>query len=131
MSTKTLHVAAAIIIDGSRVLAAQRNYGPMAGGWEFPGGKLEPGETGWEACVREIEEELEVTVGDGSHFMTVEHDYPDFHLSMECFTCKIVSGTLHLHAHSHLKWVPLDGLGAVRWLPADVAVAKKLGRSRA
>ena len=123
---KTLHVAAAIIVDGNRILAAQRGYGPMAGGWEFPGGKLETGETGWEACVREIREELEVTVGDGSHFVTVEYDYPDFHLSMECFTCRIVDGTLHLHAHSHLRWVQKDNLRAVHWLPADLEVVEKL-----
>ena len=126
MDRKTIRVAAAVIINGHRILAAQRSYGSFAGGWEFPGGKLEDGETGWQACVREIREELEVTIGSGSHFMTVEYDYPEFHLSMECFTCHIIEGTLHLHAHSHLKWVSKDELSSIQWLPADVEVAKKL-----
>lgn len=128
MDRKTIRVAAAIIINEHRILAAQRSYGSFAGGWEFPGGKLEADETGWQACVREIQEELEVTIGNGSHFMTVEYDYPEFHLSMECFTCQIVEGTLHLHAHSHLKWVSKDELSSIQWLPADVEVAKRLAQ---
>ena len=92
---KTIHVAAAIIIRDGEILAAQRGYGEFKDGWEFPGGKLENGETGAEACVREIHEELRVEITDLEHLCTVEHDYDAFHLSMECFTCSIASGTIN------------------------------------
>lgn len=123
---KTVHVAAAIIKDGKKFLAAQRGYGEFKDGWEFPGGKLEPGETGAEACVREINEELHVTVGNLDALCTVEHDYETFHLVMECFTCEIVDGTINDSEHENLCWLDADHLWDVDWLPADIKVVKAL-----
>ena len=96
---KTIHVAAAIICDGEKFLAAQRGYGEFKDGWEFPGGKLEPDETGEQACIREIQEELHVTIGNLEPLCTVEHDYETFHLVMECFTCAITPGTINDSEH--------------------------------
>lgn len=123
---KTVHVAAAIIKDGKKFLAAQRGYGEFKDGWEFPGGKLEPGETGAEACVREIGEELHVTVGNLDALCTVEHDYETFHLVMECFTCEIVDGTINDSEHENLCWLDASHLWDVDWLPADIKVVKAL-----
>lgn len=116
---KAIHVAAAVIERDGCILSAQRNYGEFRGWWEFPGGKLEPGETSWEACVRELHEELDVTVGDPEPICRVDYDYPDFHLTMDCFLCHVVAGTLHLHDHDHLAWVAPDQFDGLRWLPAD------------
>lgn len=126
---KTIHVAAAIIRDGDKILAAQRGYGEFKDGWEFPGGKLEPGETGADACIREIKEELHVTIGELEHLCTVEHDYESFHLSMECFLCRIELGTINDSEHENLRWVTKDELWSVDWLPADVKVAKELEKT--
>lgn len=123
---KTVSVAAAIIFDDDKILAAQRGYGEFKDGWEFPGGKLEPGETGAQACVREIKEELQVVIDNLEHLCTVEHDYETFHLSMECFTCKISSGTINDSEHENLCWLDTDHLWSVDWLPADVQVVKAL-----
>lgn len=126
---KTIHVAAAIIRDGDKILAAQRGYGEFKDGWEFPGGKLEPGETGADACVREIQEELRVTIGGLTYLCTVEHDYESFHLSMECFLCHIERGTINDSEHENLRWVTKDELWDIAWLPADVKVAKALEKA--
>lgn len=126
---KSIKVAAAIIQNDGKILAAQRGYGEFKDGWEFPGGKLEPGETGAEACVREIQEELHVTVGNLTHLCTVEHDYETFHLSMECFLCKIESGTINDSEHENMRWLDKSSLWSVDWLPADVKVVKKLERA--
>lgn len=95
-------------------------------GWEFPGGKLEPGETGEQAIVREIQEELEVTIGNLDHLCTVEHDYETFHLSMQCYQANILSGEFKEHAHEDMKWLDTNNLWDVDWLPADVKVVKEL-----
>lgn len=126
---KTVHVAAAIICHEGRILAAQRGYGEFKGGWEFPGGKLEPGETGSDACMREIREELEIDICNLEHLYTVEHDYSTFHLSMECFTCKIQAGAIHDTEHENLCWLTKEQLWNVDWLAADVEVVRALERS--
>ena len=123
---KTIHVAAAIIQRNGQILAAQRGYGEFKDGWEFPGGKLEPGETGADACIREIDEELHVHIAGLDCLCTVEHDYDTFHLSMECFTCHIESGTIDDSEHENLKWLTSDNLWTVDWLPADIKVVKAL-----
>ena len=123
---KTIKVVAAIIIHNNRIFATQRGYGDFKDGWEFPGGKLEDGESGADACVREIDEELRVTIGDLSHLCTVEHDYDTFHLSMECFLCRITSGTIDDAEHEDMRWLSTDSLWSVDWLPADVKVVKEL-----
>lgn len=123
---KTIHVAAAIIRKDDMILAAQRGYGEFKDGWEFPGGKLEPGESGEEACVREIREELHVDIHNLEHLCTVEHDYSTFHLSMECFTCAIQSGTINDSEHENLRWLTRENLWSVEWLPADIKVVTEL-----
>lgn len=123
---KTVNVAAAIICRDGKILAAQRGYGEFKDGWEFPGGKLEPGETGEQACAREILEELRVRIGNVSHLCTVEHDYDTFHLSMECFTCSIAEGVINNTEHENLRWLDADHLWDVDWLPADVKVVEAL-----
>ncbi len=126
---KTIKVAAAIIVNDDKILAAQRGYGEFKDGWEFPGGKLEPGESGEEACIREINEELNVRIGNLNYLCTVEHDYDSFHLSMECFTCSIEDGTINDNEHENLLWLDRSSLWNVDWLPADVEVVKKLEAS--
>ena len=123
---KTIHVAAAIIIKENKILAAQRGYGEFKGGWEFPGSKLEEGETGAQACIREIQEELNVTIENLEHLYTVEHDYDTFHLSMECYTCAIASGEIQDHEHDSLRWLDRENLWTVEWLPADIKVVETL-----
>ena len=116
---KTVRVVAAIIIEKGKVFATQRGYGEFKDGWEFPGGKIEPGETPEEAVVREIKEELDTEVKAIELFDTVEYDYPKFHLSMDCFICKILSGDLVLKEHEAAKWLTRETLDSVEWLPAD------------
>ena len=123
---KTIEVVAAVIRDGGRILAAERGYGDFKGGWEFPGGKMEPGETPEAAVVREIEEELRVTVRPTAFIETVEYDYPTFHLTMHCFMCEVVSGEITLTEHLAMKWLTKETLETVDWLPADVSVVRKL-----
>ena len=123
---KTLRVVAAIIRDGDRVLATQRGYGPWKDYWEFPGGKIEPGETPEAALIREIEEELSVRIAPERFFCTAEQDYPDFHLSMDCFLCRIESGEPEFCEHEAARWLTRGTLLSVGWLPADLAIAKKL-----
>lgn len=116
---KTIKVVAAIIIDGEKVFATQRGYGEFQGGWEFPGGKVEEGETLEHAIVREIKEELDTEIEVMELLDTVEYNYPKFHLSMDCFICKIKSGNLVLKEHEAAKWLTKDTLNSVDWLPAD------------
>ncbi len=123
---KTIHVVAAIIKDGNKIFATQRGYGEFKDGWEFPGGKVEPDETSRQAIVREIKEELDTTIQVEEYFDTVEYDYPNFHLSMECFICTILEGNLTLLEHESAKWLTKDTLDLVDWLPADLGLIAKL-----
>ncbi len=123
---KTVKVVAAIIKDGEKIFATQRGYGEFKDGWEFPGGKIELGETPQEALKREIREELETEIEVGEWIDTVEYDYPDFHLSMDCFLCTIKSGDLVLKEHEAAKWLSKDTLYSVEWLPADVELIGKI-----
>lgn len=123
---KTVEVVAAVIKHEDKIFATQRGYGDLAGGWEFPGGKVEPGETPQEALVREIHEELEATVSVDEFICQVEYDYPAFHLSMKCYLCSVTEGHLTLLEHSDAKWLEADALDSVDWLPADVAVVEAI-----
>jgi len=123
---KTIRVVAAIIRDGDRIFATQRGHGEFKGGWEFPGGKIEVGETPEEALVREVREELDTEIKVGELVETVEYDYPAFHLSMDCFWAEVVSGELVLKEHEAAKWLTKDELGSVEWLPADVGLIERL-----
>lgn len=123
---KTVRVVAAIIIENGKVFATQRGYGEFKDGWEFPGGKIEPGETPEEAIVREIKEELYTEVEVIELLDTVEYDYPNFHLSMGCFICKIKSGDLVLKEHEAAKWLTKDTLGSLEWLPADMGLVGEI-----
>ena len=123
---KTVRVVAAIIIENDKVFATQRGYGEFKDGWEFPGGKIEPGEPPEEAIVREIKEELDTEVEVIELLDTVEYDYPNFHLSMGCFICKIKSGDLVLNEHEAAKWLTKDTLGSVEWLPADMGLVGEI-----
>ncbi len=119
---KTINVVAAVIRDGDRIFATQRGYGDHKDGWEFPGGKTEPGETPRQALVREIREELDTAVNVGDLLATVEYDDPAFHLSMQCFWCTIADGTPVLKEHKAARWLDMDHIGEVDWLPADLSV---------
>lgn len=123
---KIVKVVAAIIIDSEKIFATQRGYGEFKDGWEFPGGKIEEGETSQEALVREIKEELDIEIEIRGFFDTVEYDYPNFHLSMDCFICKIKSGKLVLKEHEAAKWLTKETLDSVEWLPADLGLVEKL-----
>lgn len=123
---KTIEVVAAIITHNDQIFATQRGYGEFKDGWEFPGGKMEPGETPQQALVRKIQEELDTEIEVGSLVETVEYDYPNFHLTMHCFLCTIRSGELVLKEHEAAKWLTREELDSVDWLPADVKVVEKL-----
>ena len=128
---KTIRVVAAVIKATNEkgdpmIFATQRGYGDLKGGWEFPGGKIEEGETPKEALVREIREELETEIAVGELIDTIEYDYPTFHLSMDCFWAEIVSGNLVLKEHEAAKWLTRDELDTVEWLPADIGLIEKL-----
>ena len=123
---KTIRVVAAIIIDNGKVFATQRGYGEFKDGWEFPGGKIDAGETPEEALVREIKEELDTEVEIQELLDTVEYDYPNFHLSMDCFICKIKSGDLVLKEHEAATWLTKEKLNSVEWLPADITLIDKI-----
>ena len=125
-----IEVAAAIIIDGGKIFATQRGYGEFKDGWEFPGGKIEQGETPRQALKREIREELDTEIEVGELFDTVEYDYPDFHLTLHCFLCTVTSGDLVLKEHEAAKWLTGESLDSVEWLPADVGLIEKLKESR-
>lgn len=123
---KTINVVAAIIRDGDRIFATQRGYGELKDGWEFPGGKVEEGETPQEALRREIEEELETEIEVGDYLTTIEYDYPKFHLSMKCYWAKIVEGKPVLLEHEAAKWLTKDTIDSVEWLPADITIIDKV-----
>ena len=123
---KTVRVVAAIIISDGKVFATQRGYGQWQGWWEFPGGKIEAGECPQEALVREIREELEAEIQVGELIETIEWDYPDFHLTMHCFVCSLVSESMHLNEHEDSAWLTRDTLHSVRWLPADKGLVDRL-----
>ena len=120
---KTIHVVAAIIRKDDKILATQRGYGEYKDGWEFPGGKINEGETPEEAIVREIKEELDADIEVGDLLVTVEHDYKDFHLSMQCFWAGLKEDShIELLEHEAAKWLSMNELNSVEWLPADVKV---------
>ena len=123
---KTIKVVAAVICRGDSVFATQRGYGNYKDWWEFPGGKIEAGETPEQALKREIREELATEISVGDYLMTVEYDYPEFHISMDCFICSIISGELTLLEHESARWLPLSDPWQVRWLPSDIEIIKKL-----
>ena len=123
---KTIRVVAAVIRKDDRIFATQRGYGEFKDGWEFPGGKIEPGETPQQALVSEIREELETEIRVGDLIDTIEYDYPTFHLSMDCFWCEIVEGSLELKEHEAAKWLDRESLYTVDWLPADVGLIEKI-----
>jgi len=131
---KTIKVVAAVIKavnekGESIIFATQRGYGKFKGGWEFPGGKIEAGETPAEALKREIMEELETEISVGKLIDTIEYDYPEFHLSMDCFWSEIISGKLVLKEHEDARWLTREKLDDVQWLPADITLIEKLKRS--
>lgn len=123
---KTIHVAAAIIRKDNEILATQRSYGEFAGGWEFPGGKIETGETPTQALIREIREELNAEIQIEDHFITVEYDYPNFHLHMQCYLCSLQNNSMELLEHSDSRWLSKETLDSVEWLAADVTIIEKL-----
>lgn len=123
---KTIEVVAAIIVKGKKVFATQRGYGEFKDGWEFPGGKIESGESPEDALMREIREELDVDIKVGRLLETVEYDYPNFHLTMHCFICELLSEEIVLKEHEDAKWLEEDELDSVDWLPADVGLIDKI-----
>lgn len=127
---KIVRVVAAIIQNGDKIFATQRGYGEFKDGWEFPGGKIEQGETPQQALKREIEEELDTEIIVGDLLTVVEHDYPTFHLSMQCFLCTVDSGKLTLKEHEAAKWLTRDQLDSVAWLLADVKAVEAYKRKR-
>jgi 8-oxo-dGTP diphosphatase len=130
---KTVKVVAAVITKKDKngetlIFATQRGYGEFKDGWEFPGGKIEAGETPQEALKREIKEELDTEISIGNFITTVEYDYPTFHLSMDCFLCEVISGSLILREHEDSRWLKKSELDSVAWLPADIDLVKELSK---
>ena len=123
---KTIDVVAAIIKKQDKIFITRRSYGEFADMWEFPGGKIELGESREEALIREVKEELELDINNLEYLTTVEYDYPNFHLTMHCFICEICGGELVLNAHNDAKWVSLEELSTQKWVPADVEVVEKI-----
>lgn len=123
---KTIRVVAAVIHKNGMIFATQRGYGAYKDYWEFPGGKIEPGETPEAALIREIKEELNTTISIERFLTTVEYDYPEFHLSMDCYWCSILEGNLDLIEHESASWLSNNHLHDVNWLPADLQVIERL-----
>lgn len=127
---KTIKVVAAVICDSfqskTRIFATERGYGEFKGQWEFPGGKIEPGETPQQALAREIREELDTTIKIGELIETVEYDYSDFHLSMDCFWCEVIEGDLVLLEAQEARWLTKEELSSVKWLPADLELIDRI-----
>lgn len=126
---KTVRVVAAVIRDGDRIFATARGYGEYKGWWEFPGGKIEAGETPEEALVREIREELDTEIRVGALIDTIEYDYPTFHLSMDCFWAEVVAGRLVLKEAEDARWLTRETLESVSWLPADASLLERIKAS--
>lgn len=131
---KTVRVVAAVIraVNNENkpvIFATQRGYGEFKGGWEFPGGKIESGETPQQALKREIMEELDTEIAVGELIDTIEYDYPKFHLSMDCFWCEVIHGELILNEAEDAKWLTMEHLADVKWLPADVTLIEKIGEA--
>ena len=123
---KTVEVVAAVIVKDGEVFATQRGYGEFRGWWEFPGGKIESGECPKDALVREIREELDAEISVGELLETVEWDYPNFHLTMHCFICSLLSESLHLNEHEAATWLTHETLRSVKWLPADIILLDRI-----
>ena len=123
---KTIKVVAAVIKRNNKIFVTQRGYGEFKDGWEFPGGKVEKGETKEEALIREIKEELDTVIKVDSYLDTIEYDYPDFHLSMDCFICSVVEGNLVLKEHEDSKWIKKEEIDTLNWLPADLVIIDKV-----
>ncbi|MEZ3503624.1 MAG: (deoxy)nucleoside triphosphate pyrophosphohydrolase [Lachnospiraceae bacterium] len=128
---KTVKVVAAVICDGDKIFATARGYGDYKGKWEFPGGKVEVGESPQQALRREIKEELDTNIEVGNLIGTIEYDYPTFHLSMDCFWCKVINGRLVLKEAEDARWLTKDTLYSVSWLPADIIIIEKIGQQLA
>lgn len=123
---KTINVVAAIIVKDGKIFATQRGYGDYKDWWEFPGGKIEPGEAPEAALVREIREELEAEIKVGELFYTLEYDYPRFHMIMQCYLCELISDKIVLVEHEAARWLSADEIMDVRWLPSDIEVVEKI-----
>ncbi len=123
---KTVSVVAAVIRHENKIFATQRGYGEFKDGWEFPGGKVEPGETPEEALMREIREELDTDIAVGERIARIEYDYPAFHLSMDCFWAEVLSGDLVLREHEAARWLTKEELYSVDWLPADLELIERI-----
>lgn len=123
---KTIEVVAAIIKKEDKIFITRRGYGEFINMWEFPGGKIEYGESQEEALIREIQEELELNIDISEYLTTIDYDYPNFHLTMHCFICKICSGKLNLNAHNDAKWITTHELDNQNWIPADILVINAL-----
>ena len=126
---KTIKVVAAVIKDNDRIFATARGYGEYKGWWEFPGGKIEQGETPQQALIREIKEELDTEIRVGELIDTIEYDYPTFHLSMDCFWAEVVAGNLVLKEAAAAKWLTKETIDSVAWLPADITLIDKIKQS--
>ena len=126
---KTIRVVAAVIRKGDRIFATQRGYGEFKDGWEFPGGKIESGETPQDALVREIKEELDTVIQVNDLIETVEYDYPSFHLSMDCFWCESIEGNLNLLEAEDSRWLTKERLYDVDWLPADKGLVETIKKA--
>lgn len=125
---KHIEVVAAIIRRGNEIFATQRGYGEFKDWWEFPGGKIEPGESPQQALVREIREELDATIEVGELLQTVEWDYPTFHLTLHCYWCELTCEALHLNEHEAASWLDREHLRSVKWLPADYGILDEIDR---
>ena len=123
---KSIEVVAAVIVRGGRIFATQRGYGDFKDFWEFPGGKIEAGESREDALKREIKEELDAEISVDSFLQTVEYDYPKFHLILHCFLCSLKTKKVHLLEHESSKWLSADELDSVNWLPADNSVIQQV-----
>ena len=123
---KRIEVVAAVIRKDNKIFATQRGHGEWKDWWEFPGGKMEVGETPEEALVREIREELSAEISVDEFLCTVEYDYPQFHLTMHCYLCSLMTDSLHLNEHEAAKWLTKDELNSVKWLPADIQLIDKI-----